>query len=191
MNRKVRTLAALSLLGGLLALAASQTTAADDTKKSGDTSKEDARRAADYAGAISRAYSLAEFGRKNKSPEAVLMAAGILKKLPKITAEAVKVEVEVEGEKGPEATKAKSFSEQADDMIEEALAMVIEENKETKEKILGKDSATVSRMADDVKNMKPVSRTAIGGLKVIHRGLAVKGVDKFVIPHTAGLGRIA
>jgi hypothetical protein len=120
-------LTALLLAGGLLAVPVG--TPADDKKE--DTPPANQEKLAEPDPVLERsttAYKTADFGRENKSPEALLAAAVMLRSLKGAKKEAITEQPTDENDK-PVAEKAladKSFADEAEDLFAEASLMAAE-----------------------------------------------------------------
>jgi hypothetical protein len=164
MTLRWHVLAAL-LTSGLMAALLPLTFA--DEKQPADASKE----AADSNSVIeisTTAYKTMDFGRENKSPEALVVAAIMLRSLKTAKIEPI-TEVPTDDDGKPITEKAlatRSFTDEADDLFEEARGMAIQL------KLVGFDA-----FIDSAKSR--ATRAVVGGAKSIHRRIGPGHTEHF------------
>lgn len=133
---------------------------------------------------VTTAYQLVEFGRKNKAPEALITAAGMLRQVP----EPKPLKAEVETERDPSAPKdtgeapekIKPLEDQAEDLFTEALVMASKDTRDAVEKLIKAVKARPEPKPE------PGTKGALGGPKVINRVLAAKATDNWKITFVGG-----
>lgn len=167
---KIRTLMMVALVAGLAAVWTLPNQAADDKKKGSNTATPEAAAAvkpsasAQSVADLALAHSLIQYGRKNKSPEALLTAAQIIAKTP---AEELKEKGKKEG-KGDDKTPGQRADNSPKALVAEAKAM--------------SKAAHVASLADATsKLIEETPRGAVGGAKAGSETLA----PGFNCTHTA------
>ena len=116
---KLRWLAVLLVLGGFM-LTGLPAPGADEKKpEKGEPEKTAGQVIEDAV----TAYKMAEFGRKNDAPEALVAAASMLRSLKGAKLTPVKEKPKVEGDGAAEDVKTKSFGDEAEDLFEEASTL--------------------------------------------------------------------
>jgi hypothetical protein len=171
MTTKWHWLTILLLACGLFTTATVLPTAADDKK---DAPKPEPATAESVAPdpvleLAANAYKTAEFGRENKSPEALVAAALMLRKLTFNKKTAI-TEQPTDENGTPIADKSleeKSFADEATDLFDEASLLALQL------KIMGFDA-----VIESAKN-REVSRGPAGGPKTIHRKLGAGKTEVF------------
>ena len=148
------------LLGGLLV--AVPPSAADEKKD------EEPKPEEKVVEEITNAYRLAEFGRKNKSPEALIAAGSVLRSLKGARLAKITDKPKFEEDDKSEEVKGKNFEEQADDLFEEDRAIA------AKEKIRGVDG--LIKAAKDREY-----RAVVGGPRNINRTIGARATHVFNI----------
>ncbi len=129
MVRRMRWLTVIFTAGvGAMLLAPAAVDAQKKGKKDADESPE--QRNADFISDLMTAHKLAESGRKEKAPERLITAAGMLRQLSKVKVGAITDEPVVEDEKGKaiegakaEVAKEPSLADEANELFDEAQAM--------------------------------------------------------------------
>ena len=167
---QMRWLAALLLAGGFCTVLALPT-AADDKKDAPkpEPAAEESVAPDPVLELAATAYKTAEFGRENKSPEALVAAALMLRKLTFNKKTPITEQPTDEAGK-PIADKSleeKSFADEAKDLFEEASLMALQL------KIKGFDA-----VIDSAKN-REISRGPAGGPKTIHRKIGPGKTEVF------------
>jgi hypothetical protein len=155
MFRKVRWLVALLAAGGVLWLGLAAQ-AADDKATANDV----------IADAMA-AYRMAEFGRANKAPEALVAAASMLKALDKVKLR--EMEEPPPDEDGKKTEKTPSFAQQAKDLFEEASALGVEL----------KMDAVIEPLIKAARARNIGNRAVIGGPRTINRTIGPNGTQVF------------
>lgn len=140
---------------------------AGEKKKADEPTKLDV--AAENVESLATAFRLVEYGRKTKSPEALITAAGILLRVTPATP--LNVDIKSDDGKDVKAQELPSMREEAEALLKEA-------------KELSKQDKYVVGLADAVADRK-VNRGGLGGPKMINNVLA-KGSHTFHIPVVPG-----
>ncbi len=153
----LRRLAVLLLVGGILILVPvspadeKKTTEEKEPEKMVELTPEEK-----VIEEVASAYKLAEFGRKNNAPEALIAAGTILRSLKGTKLGKITEEPKVEGGEKSEEVPAKSFEEQAGELFDEASTIGL------MKKIAGVDSLIKAAKDREFRNV-------IGGPKTVRR----------------------
>jgi hypothetical protein len=132
----------------------------DDTPAKGMDKEADA--VGDDIADVIGAYKLAEFGRKNKAPEALITAGSLMRGFAKVKLDKITEKVDIEVEKGSKdepldkVAKNPDYEEEANALFDEAQAMAA---------TLGVNVDKLVKLAKE----RPNTRGVIGGARTVHR----------------------
>ncbi len=176
MTKRVRWLALLFAAGAVLAVLAPAGVDAGKTKaeiraeKEAEQERAERQKGSDLVSDLVMAYRLADLGSKEKSPEMLITAAGILRQLSKAKLNTVTEEPVIENEKGKKTgedasktvAKSPSLLDEANALFDEATAMADKQNVKLNELI----NLVKSRPIPDIG-----FRDVVGGPRSITRNI--------------------
>jgi len=175
MKVHVRWLGVVAMLAGLGMVSAAEEPAKKGTNQAAPDQKATVSAEAEAVKDLNLAYSLVRYGRKNKSPEALVMAAKVLARIA--TQELKAKPVTVTDPKAPKAAPAKPVGPMA------SAKTLLDEAKK-----LSNNDAAIVAMADKVE----LNRGARGGPKRSTDVVKALSTDSFSIVFNGGeLARVA